>query len=142
MQICTLTQTHNHASIPPLSFLQAECPSCCPTNSVKAGRTQSFVHCGHQTSDYPVECSIPLGSVLGPLKFVAYTENGTDTINQHAVHSHSYADDTQLYASSTPNDVSSIHQRLSDCSSDFMSWCTARRLQLNADKTEVMWVGS
>jgi len=27
MQICTLTQTHNHASIPPLSFLQAGCPS-------------------------------------------------------------------------------------------------------------------
>jgi len=37
MQICTtLTQTHNHASIPPLSFLQAGCPSCCPTNSIKA----------------------------------------------------------------------------------------------------------
>ena len=26
----------NHANIPPLSFLQAECPSCHPTNSVKA----------------------------------------------------------------------------------------------------------
>jgi len=26
----------NHANIPPLSFLQAGCPSCCPTNSVKA----------------------------------------------------------------------------------------------------------
>jgi len=26
----------NHASIPPLSFLQARCPSCRPTNSVKA----------------------------------------------------------------------------------------------------------
>ena len=36
MQICTLTQTHNHASIPPLSFLQAGCPSCHPTNSIKA----------------------------------------------------------------------------------------------------------
>jgi len=35
MQICTLTQTHNHASIPPLSFLQAGCPSCLPTNSIK-----------------------------------------------------------------------------------------------------------
>ena len=35
-QICTLTQTHNHASIPSHSFLQAGCPSCCPTNSVKA----------------------------------------------------------------------------------------------------------
>jgi len=36
MQICTLTQTHNHASIPPLSSLQAGCPSCRPTSSVKA----------------------------------------------------------------------------------------------------------
>jgi len=36
MQICTLTQTPNHANIPPLSFLQARCPSCRPTNSVKA----------------------------------------------------------------------------------------------------------
>jgi len=26
----------NHANIPPLSFLQARCPSCRPTNSVKA----------------------------------------------------------------------------------------------------------
>jgi len=36
MQICTLTQTHNHASIPPLSFLQAGCPYSRPTNSIKA----------------------------------------------------------------------------------------------------------
>jgi len=26
----------NHANIPPLSFLQAGCPSCRPTNSIKA----------------------------------------------------------------------------------------------------------
>ena len=36
MQVCTSLQTDNHASTPPLSFLQVECPSCCPTNSVKA----------------------------------------------------------------------------------------------------------
>jgi len=36
MQICTLTQTHNHTSIPPLSFLHAGCPSCRPSNSIKA----------------------------------------------------------------------------------------------------------
>ena len=36
MQVCTWLQTYNHASTPPLSFLQAGCPSCCPTNSVKA----------------------------------------------------------------------------------------------------------
>jgi len=36
MQVCTSLQTDNHASDPPLSFLQAGCPSCRPTNSVKA----------------------------------------------------------------------------------------------------------
>ena len=36
MQVCTLLQTDNHTSTPPLSFLQARCPSCHPTNSVKA----------------------------------------------------------------------------------------------------------
>jgi len=36
MQVCTSLQTNNHASIPALRFLQAGCPSCRPTNSVKA----------------------------------------------------------------------------------------------------------
>ena len=36
MQVCTLLQTDNDASTPPLSFLQAGCPSCCPTNNVTA----------------------------------------------------------------------------------------------------------
>jgi len=36
IQICTSPQTDNHTSIPPLSFLQAGCPSSCQTNSVKA----------------------------------------------------------------------------------------------------------
>ena len=36
MQVCTSLQTDNHASTPPLRFLQAGCPSCRPANSVKA----------------------------------------------------------------------------------------------------------
>ena len=36
MQVCTSLQTDNHASTSPLSFLQAGCPSCRPTNSIKA----------------------------------------------------------------------------------------------------------
>ena len=41
MQVCTSLQTDNHASTPLLSFLQAGCPSCHPTNSVKALKAQS-----------------------------------------------------------------------------------------------------
>jgi len=36
MQVCTSLQTDNHASSPPLSFLQTGCPSCLPTNNIKA----------------------------------------------------------------------------------------------------------
>ena len=41
MRVCTLLQTDNHASTPPLSFLQARCPSCSPTNSVKVLKATS-----------------------------------------------------------------------------------------------------
>ena len=44
MQVCTSLQTDNHASTPPLCFLQAGCPSCHPTNSVKA--LKALVHRG------------------------------------------------------------------------------------------------
>jgi len=43
MQVCTSLQTDNHASTSPLSFLQAGCPSCCPTNSVNSGVTMGWL---------------------------------------------------------------------------------------------------
>ena len=42
MQVCTSLQTDNHASTPVLSFLQAECPFCRPTNSVKALKVEAL----------------------------------------------------------------------------------------------------
>jgi len=42
VQACTSLQTDNHASTPPLSFLQAGCPSCRPTNSVKALKAPKY----------------------------------------------------------------------------------------------------
>jgi len=45
MQACTSLQTDNHASTPPLSFLQARRPSCHPQkNSVKALKA----HCSRE----------------------------------------------------------------------------------------------
>jgi len=48
MQICTLLQTDNHTSTPNTLFLQAGCPSCRPTNSVKALKAQHR----HRTNKY------------------------------------------------------------------------------------------
>jgi len=49
MQVCTALQTDSHASTPPLIFLRAGCPSCHPTNSVKALKATSPVK---STVDY------------------------------------------------------------------------------------------
>ena len=87
-------------------------------------------------------CLCRNNSVLGPVKFSAYTEDITDLIERHGVRSHLYADDTQLYDRCKLDGVPEIQSRLSGCVSEVAKWCASRRLQLNADKTEVIWFGS
>jgi len=50
MLVCTSLQTDNHASTPPLVFLQAGCPSCRPTNSIKA-LDEPFYHTSKINND-------------------------------------------------------------------------------------------
>jgi len=51
MQVCTSLQTDNHAITPPLRvFLQAGCPSCRPTNSVKALKEIQRDHIQHKVT--------------------------------------------------------------------------------------------
>ena len=54
MQVCTSLQINNHASTPPLSFLQAGCPSCRPTNSVKARKARVS---GDSAAEMPYQLS-------------------------------------------------------------------------------------
>ena len=44
MQVCTSLQTDNHASTPPLSFLQAGCLSCRPTSGKSGPKDQVALH--------------------------------------------------------------------------------------------------
>ena len=63
MQVWTALQTDNHASTSLLSVIQAGCPSCCPTNSVKAlkecqtPQQQTLMSIDCCTSHSSVECS-------------------------------------------------------------------------------------
>jgi len=50
MQVSTSLQTDNHASTPPLIFLQAGCPHCCPTNSIKALKANSLKLAVHENN--------------------------------------------------------------------------------------------
>jgi len=49
MQVCPSLQTDNHASTSPLSILQAGCPSCHPTNSIKALKAKVDLCNGRKT---------------------------------------------------------------------------------------------
>jgi len=50
MQVCTSLQTDNHASTPPLSFLQARCP----TISVKVLKAKKLIKQKKQTDKKPI----------------------------------------------------------------------------------------
>jgi len=59
MQVCNSLQTDNHASTPPLNFLQAGCPFCHPANSVKALKALRW-HGTHCQNAYVTLCSAPV----------------------------------------------------------------------------------
>ena len=63
-------------------------------------------------------------------------------LSRYGMYSHFYADDTQRYTSCRSEDIDVVRTRLSNCVADVAVWCASRRLQLNANKTEVIWFGS
>jgi len=52
MQVCTSLQIDNHASTLLLSYLQAGCPSCRPTNSVKALKANGPQEDAEKSNEY------------------------------------------------------------------------------------------
>jgi len=50
------------------------------------------------------------------------------------LHSHLYAEDTQIYGSCAPNAAPALQQRISTCVVRTSEW-----MQLNATKTEQLW---
>ena len=107
--------------------------------SYLSGRTQ-YVRCGSSRSSTTyLVCGVPQGSVLGPVLFVLYTVDLVSLIESHSLSPHLYADDTQVYGSCLPAAVDALSVTISECSADVASWMRSNRLQLNSDKTEVMW---
>ena len=63
---------------------------------------------------FAINCSVPQGSVVGPLKFIAYTEDLPLVVEEHNVDPYLYAGDGQL------ND----HLLLSDVGTTIPKWRT------------------
>jgi len=114
----------------------------CWLRSYLTERSQ-FVKLGrHQSAAASLHAGVPQGSVLGPLLFAVYCSPVGDIIAQHGVQYHQYADDTQLHIAMRANNSAAGLSVLADCSSDVRLWYLQNSLQLNADKSESLIVGT
>jgi len=72
MQVCTSLQRDNHISTPLLSFLQAGCPPCRPTNSVKALKVDNKHDVNHKTGS-------TYRTVMPPREGLSHGQKGNTT---------------------------------------------------------------
>ena len=80
--------------------------------------------------------------MLGPQKFIAYTEDLAELIDEYCLSHHMYADDTQMIEQTTIPGIPGTIMKLQSCIEATQEWCKSRRLQLNPAKTELIWFGS
>ena len=71
-----------------------------------------------------------------------YTVDLSRIVTLHGLFLHQYADDCQVYRSSTVNNAPTSVDRLARCIEDLAAWLSASRLRLNLTKTQVLWLGS
>ena len=103
-------------------------------------RDQTVVVNGLKSEPFRLLYGVPQG--LGPILFVLYTKPLDDIFDRHSVCHHSFADDTQMWNSSSLDQLDTTISAMQECVSDVKSWMTLNRLQLNDGKTEATLVMS
>ncbi len=86
-----------------------------------------------------MEYGVPQGSVLGPLLSSIYMLPLGNIIRKYGISFHCYADDTQLYTSTRPDETSKL-SKLTECVKNVKDLMTNNFLLLNSDKTEIFLI--
>ena len=76
------------------------------------------------------------------LHFIAHTGNIEETIDVYCVEHDLYAYDTQLLSHMCMAEIQHRRAAIENCVLAIQDWCASRLLQLNPDKTEIIWFGS
>ena len=103
-------------------------------------RTQCVTVNGSKSPSTPLLYGVPQGSVLGPLLFVLYTYPLSAIVQHHGLSHHCFSDDNQLYKSVPLSQLSKAISSTQGCIKDIQAWMHVNKLQLNADKTEVILI--
>jgi len=101
--------------------------------SYMSERTYCVVDDGATSRIIHVICSVPQGSVLGPLLFVPYMDLAK-LAAEYGVKLHVYADDNHLLIHCKLEDAQTSTESLEQCAEAISGWKSANRLKLNVDK--------
>ena len=105
--------------------------------SYLTNRSQKCQLNGFVSSEQPIKCGVPQGSILGPLLFLLYINDLPECLDN--TRPRLFADDTNLTASG--ESLNDIEIAVNSDLENLRNWLMANKLSLNVAKTEFMLIG-